>query len=165
MFVFDRSTDSHLWLNRVRKANSTAWLNDLECGSNEFFDQPVYGNNISITQCLALNMTSPYNEDHVLFAAPCEQKMGFICAFSKGHYSGDLLYLWELIVLLYCAYHNNPLKILKMHMKDSWHIGVHIMRIRMSFRYCLYKIEKYNISCSLCEQIWKQNVKNTFVSL
>ncbi|XP_061187983.1 serine-rich adhesin for platelets-like [Saccostrea echinata] len=85
-------TNTHVWLNRVRKVNSTLWLNDLQCGTNGSLPWPVHGNNISSTQCLALNMTSPTNLEYVLFAAPCEKKMGFVCDSLQGFYFDSLGY-------------------------------------------------------------------------
>ncbi|XP_062608186.1 mucin-5AC-like [Saccostrea cucullata] len=84
--------NTHVWLNRVRKANSTLWLNDMECGTNGSIPWPVHGDNISTTQCLALNMTSSTDLEYILFAAPCDKKMGFVCESFQGFYFGSLGY-------------------------------------------------------------------------
>lgn len=87
---FLRPEGSHIWLNRVRKANSTVWTNDRECGTGRSITEHVHGNDINSTQCLALNMTSPNDVQHLLFAAPCEDQMKFVCILFKGNVSGNL---------------------------------------------------------------------------
>lgn len=87
---FLRPEGSHIWLNRVRKANSTVWTNDRECETGRSITEHVHGNDINSTQCLALNMTSPNDVQHLLFAAPCEDQMKFVCILFKGNVSGNL---------------------------------------------------------------------------
>lgn len=87
---FLRPEGSHIWLNRVRQANSTVWTNDRECGTGRSIAEHVHGNDINSTQCLALNMTSPNDVQHLLFAAPCEDQMKFVCILFKGNLSGTL---------------------------------------------------------------------------
>lgn len=90
VLYFLRPEGSHIWLNRVRKANSTVWTNDRECETGRSITEHVHGNDINSTQCLALNMTSPNDVQHLLFAAPCEDQMKFVCILFKGNVSGNL---------------------------------------------------------------------------
>ncbi|XP_022326953.2 uncharacterized protein LOC111126537 isoform X1 [Crassostrea virginica] len=80
-------SDRHIWLNRVREANTTQWTNDVECESGASITQPVHRNNNNVTQCLALNMTSPEDEEYVLFAESCDEQMSFVCIQFKGYFS------------------------------------------------------------------------------
>lgn len=90
LLYFLRPEGSHIWLNRVRQANSTVWTNDMECGIGRSITEHVHGNDINSTQCLALNMTSPNDVQHLLFAAQCEDQMKFVCILFKGNFSGNL---------------------------------------------------------------------------
>ena len=97
-----RPSDRHIWLNRVREANTTQWTNDVECESGASITQPVHRNNNNVTQCLALNMTSPEDEEYVLFAESCDEQMSFVCIQFKGYFSGilfrSILYYFKRII-------------------------------------------------------------------
>jgi hypothetical protein len=81
--LFSRSPENHLWMGRIKAANSQIWYQDRPHCPEKFHTLP--GELYERQQCAVINMSmTVFNDPYMVYATSCNETFNFACTFHIG---------------------------------------------------------------------------------